>query len=160
MHVTITKYRDLQEILTHYRAGIYEILLLEGRPGTGKSTIVRQAFSDLPSTHLLWLEGRITAAKLYELLYQYQDRYIVIDDSQGFLADKQCTDLLKSLCNTSQKDKQVSWSTTRKLPEGIPRSFPTASQVILIGNTTGSKLHIHTEALADRGVHILFTPTR
>jgi hypothetical protein len=148
-------YSDLKESIRHWLQGIYEIMIVEGMPGTGKSSAIRQALSN---TSHLWLEGRTSAPAFYELLYQYQDLPIVLDDADSFIADKQCLNLLKTLCQTDQY-KAVQWHTLRKLPQDMPQSFHTASTVCIITNAW-SKMSKHLSAVVDRGIYIQFQPSK
>ena len=157
MHIAITEYTELREIIDQFQKGIFEILILEGKPGTGKSQIVKQAFHHLSKDHYCWLEGRTSAPAFYELLYTYMDCPIVLDDADSFLSDKQCLNLLKTLCQTDH-DKRVQWLTLRKLPEGMPTQFDTSSTVILITNQW-KKLSLHLNAVQDRGMLVEFNPS-
>lgn len=157
MYQEITEYTELRDIIDHFQKGIYEILILEGKPGTGKTKIVRQAFSHMGKDQYCWLEGRTSAPAFYELLYRYIDCPIILDDVDTFIMDKQCLNLLKTLCQTDI-DKAVQWLTIRKLPEGMPTQFHTASTVILITNQW-KKLSVHLSAVQDRGVYIKFNPS-
>lgn len=157
MQITIKTYEGLQETIDHFIKGIYEILIIHGDPGTGKSQAIKQAFSHLTEQEYLWLEGRTTAPMFYQKLYEYIDCPIVLDDSDAFMSDKQCINLLKTLCQTD-KDKRVQWLTLRNLPEGMPTSFNTSSTVVLITNEwrTMSK---HLSAVQDRGLYVRFIPS-
>lgn len=156
MYLELTTYQGLKDILKQFHKNIWEILILEGSPGTGKTTIVQNSFPH-ESNHL-YIQGKITPAKLYQLLYQYQDNPVVLDDNDSLTSDKSSLELLKSLCNGGE-NKTLSWLTTRKLPDGIPQQFSTSSQVIFITNNW-NKMSKYFAALEDRGLHCLFIPSK
>lgn len=158
MKITLERYGDLQDYVGYFLQGVYEIMIIEGAPGIGKSSVVKHAFSHLdPTTDFLWLEGRTSAAAFYKALYQFVDCPIVLDDTDDFLQDRQSINLLKTLCQTDTT-KRVSWLTTR-MPHDLPAHFFTSSTVILLTNET-KKHNIHLRSIQDRGLHILFKPTK
>lgn len=158
MKITITTYESLQEIIQHFMLDIYELLIIEGAQGIGKSSAIKQVFRHLdPDTDYCWLEGRISPPVFYEKLYEYLDSWIILDDCDSLLSEKANLNLLKTLCQTD-RDKRVSWQTTRKLPHNIPSSFYTSSTVIMITNEF-KKLGVHLRAIEDRGLHVLFQPS-
>lgn len=158
MKIPLETYRELTEYLEQFNKGLYEIMIIEGKQGIGKSSIVKQSFYHLdPTTDYLWLEGRTSAAAFYKALYKYVDCTIILDDTDDFLTDKQCTNLLKTLCQTDST-KRVQWLTMR-LPNDLPGFFYTSSRVIMLTNET-RKSNVHLKAIQDRGLHILFKPTK
>lgn len=158
MKIELTRYTELETYIQQFHQGLYEILIVEGKPGTGKSSIVKHGFSHLdPTTDFLWVEGRVTAAALYRQLYEYVDMPVILDDTDNFLSDKQSLNLLKTLCQTDST-KKVSWLTMR-LPNDLPPFFYTSSRVIMITNET-RKANVHLQSIQDRGLHILFRPTK
>ena len=159
LKIELTKYSELAEYIGYFQQGVYELLIIESKPGYGKSTIVRDQFRHLnQDTDFLWLEGRTSAAAFYEQLYSYVDCPVVLDDTDDFLQDKQCLTLLKTLCQTDSQAKKVSWLTTR-LPNHLPPRFYTSSTVIILTNET-RRSNIHLKAIQDRGLHVHFRPDK
>lgn len=157
MHLDCTTYQQLYEVIDHWQNGIYDIVIIEGFPGSGKSFAIKQAMENTNESYL-WVDGRITAAKMYQELYNFVDCPVIFDDTDSLVCEKQCTNLLKTLCQSNVEAKRVSWNTTRKLPQGIPTVFATSSTVILITNEW-KKLSPHLAAVQDRGLHLLFHPS-
>lgn len=71
MHITVDTYSGLHEAIEYFQKGIYEILIIGGRAGTGKSQAVKSVYNHMPQESYLWLEGRTTAAVFYRLLWEY-----------------------------------------------------------------------------------------
>lgn len=164
MQLRIGSYQKLREYVKIYNQGALDILIIEGLAGTGKSSIVKQVVSLKPldgslrdDNEYCWLEGRTTAAALYERLYQNRDLPIVIDDVDGLYRDKECVNLLKCLCQTWE-EKTVMWNTMTKMKGGTPPDFKTKSKVCIITNNWKS-LNKHVGAVQDRGLLILFHPS-
>ncbi len=157
MQVTYTQYADLTEALQHFLHGVYPLLIVESTPGLGKTELVKDLFHTIPRH--CWLSGRVTPVLFYTMLYQYQDCPLVLDDVQSLLDDKQCVELLKAVCSTSDQDSHVSWLTKTTLPEGVPHQFATSSHVLVLTNRWNST-NIHYGALADRGLHVHFQPAK
>jgi hypothetical protein len=152
MHVAVTTYDELQTYIDLFTQGTLHVLVVESQPGLGKSQLVKHALQETPHC---WIEGRLSAPMLYRTLYHYQDYPIIFDDADGLVKDVQALNLLKTLCQTDQ-DKRVSWHTQRS-PKDLPTSFGTSSPVCILTNhwgTTSAQL----QAIADRGVHTVFTP--
>jgi hypothetical protein len=152
MHVTIQTYEELQTYINLFTQGTLNVLVLESKPGLGKSQLIKHAFQDIPHC---WIEGRLSAPSLYRTLYQYQDYPIIFDDADGLVKDIQALNILKTLCQTDQ-DKRVSWHTQHS-PKDIPTSFGTSSPVCILTNHW-STASAQLQAIADRGVHLVFTP--
>jgi hypothetical protein len=158
MHKTIATYHELTNWLRLFTEGNIDILILEGNPGIGKTSALREALRDTPESEYLWLEGRLSAAKLYEHLYHARDQSIYLDDVDSLYQDKLSVNLLKSLCQT-EITKTVQWEVVRRLPDGIPTRFTTTSKICLITNRWKS-VNKHIEAVVDRGLLLSFEPRK
>ncbi len=156
MQLRIEDYNKLNEYVGVFMDGALDILIVEGSAGAGKSSIVRNAFADKGANEYCWLEGRTTAAALYERLYQNRDLPIIIDDVDGLYKDKEAINLLKCLCQTWE-EKTVVWNTLAKKKSGTPSEFKTRSKLLVITNSWRN-LNKHVGAVQDRGLLILFNP--
>jgi len=155
MKIHVTDYDELRNWFTDFAGDSYDIMIVEGSAGTGKSQIARESIKNLDPKDYCFLEGRISAVCLYEKLYRHRDQPIYIDDVDGLYADRQCVNLLKCVCQTNA-DKTVMWN-TRGI-KNMPADFTTRSKVCIITNNWRA-LNKHVGAVEDRGILIPFHPT-
>lgn len=124
-------------------------LVLTGSPGIGKTTAVT---STLKALGLLFdmdiartdregyieqcdytvLGGKTSAKGLYEKLFRYNGKLILIDDCDGAL-NKSCLDLLKCTLDTTGT-RYVSWNIEEDPNSEIPLQFEFTGKVIFISN--------------------------
>jgi hypothetical protein len=163
--IRLTDYPQLELYLTKFARGELGLVLLLGRPGTGKSESVKRALSTMPATadaadsrRTLYVEGHVQPYGLYRQLWEFRDRPVVLDDLDRLYADPQCVRLLKPLCNTT-REKRIHWLTRLTMDdEQVPSGFTTASNVILIANEWKS-LNPNVRALEDRAIILHFCPS-
>jgi hypothetical protein len=147
--------------------GIYPSLIIVGRGGTGKSTVVRKHFPennefDPPSNikkGAFWKKGRISPVKFYEHLWRWRNATIVLDDAPGLAKNLALAGLLRQLCETETK-RRISWDTQNAEMEkkGIDNSFITTSPFIMITNRWMDR-HDEVEALETRCPIIKYDPS-
>lgn len=127
--ILIDKYADLRKHAVAFAEGHLSFVLLAGSAGLGKSRV----FRELVHNRAAWIDGNATAFATYLEAFQYRDKPIVIDDSDGLLRDRAGVRLLKALTQT-EKHRTVGWHS--KAPEefGVPRRFTTSSAVVVITN--------------------------
>lgn len=164
--ISLASYRQLELYLAKFAAGSLGLVLLLGRHGTGKSESVRRCLATADSSNdaddrsiqALFIEGHMQPFGLYQYLWEYRDRPVVLDDLDRLYADPDCVRLLKPLCNTVHQ-KRLTWLTnTTKNSDGVPDSFSTTSRVILIANEWKS-LNPNVRALEDRAIILYFDPS-
>jgi tRNA A37 threonylcarbamoyladenosine biosynthesis protein TsaE len=132
MKKSVTRYAELQQWAHAFAEGKFDLLILVGTSGIGKSRIVRDRVQEI--AHII--EGRTTAFQLYRELFEHRGDVLVIDDVDQLYSDRDAVGLLKCLCQ-SEEVKTVAWhSASSKLAKaGIPLEFDTRSKVAIIGNT-------------------------
>jgi hypothetical protein len=155
MGIRLTTYAELEKIVGAFAAGHFNLLILLGSHGLGKSRIVRRSLAG-PSC---WLEGNTSAFGLYCHLWHHCNQPVVLDDLDGLYASRDGVRLLKCLTQ-SEPVKRVSWHTdAATLPrEQIPQEFSTSSQVAIIANQWKT-LNRDVAALQDRGHVVVFQPS-
>jgi hypothetical protein len=132
----------------------FTLLILIGPPGIQKSVSLRKAVGE----SACWLEGNVTAFRMYCELFQHRDQLVVIDDVDSLYGDRNGVRLLKCLCQTDAR-KVVAWHSSASSLEkdGIPQKFSTASRVAIIANDWRT-LNENVLAVEDRGHVVFFEP--
>jgi hypothetical protein len=152
---------QLEKYVRGVKAGILQSLIIVGRGGTGKSSVVRDHLPDVFSEDgAAWKSGRISPVQFYQHLYWNCDRPIVLDDAPDIARDLKLAGLLRQLCET-QPRRTISWDTQNKAiggEEGIPSSFETTSRFILITNQWMDR-HPEVEALETRCHIVKYEPS-
>lgn len=144
-------------------------LLVTGPAGLGKSYIIEQRLSDWDPNELnhTIVKGYVRPTGLVKLLFQYREegQVIVFDDADSIFFDDVSLNLLKSVCDTTEK-RRVSWLSEGTLIDEetavrIPRSFDFNGTIIFISNydfdamiDRGHKLAPHLQALVSRAHYI------
>ena len=157
--IVITSYHDLGCYLNKFAEGSLDLVLLLGLPGIGKTEAVKRAMcldGDW-NGRALYVEGHAQPFGLYQELWRYRDRPVVLDDLDRLYANPDCVRILKPLCNTQRK-KRISWlsNAVASVPE-LPTEFTTDSNVILIANEWRS-VNANVRALEDRTIILWFSP--
>lgn len=169
--ISLTTYAQLELYLSKFAAGELGLVLLLGRPGTGKTESVRRALRISPHTdgpveppageRVLHIEGHMQPYGLYHCLWEFRDQPVVLDDLDDLdklYADADCVRLLKPLCNT-ERVKRITWLSNLTMNAvDVPTSFTTKSNVILIANEWRS-VNPNVRALEDRAIILHFRPT-
>ena len=153
--IRVTTYAELEKIVHAFAAGHFQLLILLGSHGLGKSRMVRQA---LPGPSC-WLEGNTSVFGLYCQLWHHRHQPVVLDDLDGMYASRDGVRLLKCLTQ-SELVKRVSWYTDAATlqREQIPQEFSTTSQVAILTNQWKT-LNRDVAALQDRGHVVIFQPS-
>jgi len=144
-------------------------LIVSGPAGLGKSYTVEKTLAEWDPNginHVI-IKGYVRATGLVKLLYQFRQegQVIVFDDADTIFFDDTSLNLLKAVCDTTER-RRVSWLSEGKLVdedsgEFIPRSFDFEGTVIFISNydfdamiDKGHKLAPHFNALISRSHYI------
>lgn len=146
----ISTYEQLDKYVQGFAQGHFNLLILVGSGGLGKSRSIRSALGSA-----CWIEGNATPFGMYVKLYRHRDQFVVIDDIDGLYADRGAVRLLKCLCQT-EESKSLAWHSDagRLERQGVPSEFETRSRVVIIANDWKT-LNKNVAALQDRG-HVLF----
>jgi len=144
-------------------------LIVSGPAGLGKSYTVEERLStwDPSGDNYTIVKGYVRATGLVKLLNQYKDegKVIVFDDADAIFFDDVSLNLLKAVCDTTER-RVVSWMSEGKLVDDetgmlVPRTFEFKGTIIFISNydfdamiDKGHKLAPHLQALVSRAHYI------
>jgi hypothetical protein len=144
-------------------------LIVSGPAGLGKSYTVEQRLNqwDPSALNHTIVKGYVRATGIVKLLYQYREagQVIVFDDADSIFFDDISLNLLKAVCDTTER-RRVSWMSEGRLiddetAERVPRSFDFDGTIIFISNydfdamiDRGHKLAPHLQALVSRAHYI------
>jgi len=144
-------------------------LIVSGPAGLGKSYTVEERLStwDPSGDNYTIVKGYVRATGLVKLLNQYKDegKVIVFDDADAIFFDDVSLNLLKAVCDTTER-RVVSWMSEGKLVDDetgmlVPRTFEFKGTIIFISNydfdamiDKGHKLAPHLKALVSRAHYI------
>ena len=126
--VQVPTYAELEHYVRAFAEGHFNLLLLFGSPGVGKSRAARQA---LAGPHC-WIGGQATALGIYLEAYRHRHLPIVLDDVDGLDGNRDGIRVLKALAQTEPL-KTLSWLTKTSLLQraGVPRQFTTTSRLVV-----------------------------
>lgn len=143
-------------------------VIVSGPPGLGKSYTVESRLNDWDSSghNYKIVKGYVRATGLFKTLYEYRNKgqVIVFDDADTVFFDDTSLNLLKSVCDTTEK-RVVSWLSQAKFKDEddnvIPSTFEFNGSVIFITNLDfdamiekGHKLAPHLSALISRSHYV------
>ncbi len=155
----VRTYEELRQFVEAFAAGHYELLVLVGDPGTGKSETRRILQNRLGDKWGL-LTGYHTDLDLYRQLYGFRYYPVAMDDIDPLFDGNVKTALLKAVCDTKPV-KRIEWGSTHWAfsdeDNGLPNMFESISRVMIIANDL-KKLTKNLGAILDRGMVIRFAP--
>jgi len=144
-------------------------LIVSGPAGLGKSYTIEKRLSDWDPNEInhTVVKGYVRPTGLVKLLYSYRQagNVIVFDDADAIFFDDVSLNLLKAVCDTTER-RRVSWLSEGSLideesGERVPRTFDFEGTIIFISNydfdamiDRGHKLAPHLAALVSRAHYI------
>lgn len=165
--ITVTTYQQYKNIVDKWIQGDLEgSLIIVGTAGVGKSETALRGFEALGlgrgdgsgAGDFAYIKGKATQRAVYEQIYRYKDRPIVIDDTDELLADTTVSALLKMLLETSDP-KIVQWNTAKTLSDNsnLPPQVETTSRTLIIANEL-KLVSKNFGAVLDRSTILYFAP--
>jgi hypothetical protein len=90
--IVVTNYHDLGRYLHKFAEGSLDLVLLLGQPGIGKTEAIKQALciDGDAEEQALYVEGHAQPFGLYQQLWRYRDRPVVLDDLNRLYANPDC----------------------------------------------------------------------
>jgi len=148
------KFNLLNESLKAIQKGSLNLVCVKGEAGTGKSRTILN-FLNKNNVNYNYFSSYTTPLSFYRLLYENQDKEILIFDDIEGISDLKIVAMLKSLCWSPEgKEREVCYfSTSDKMGDfGLPPRFTTNARIILIFNNDLRGF----EAVINRGLCIDF----
>lgn len=148
----IHSYDRLTQYFRAFGSGQFNLLVVIGRPGIGKSQELRRIAD---TVHII--RGELAPIFIYRELYHHRNEPLALDDAhfltgigQGLLRDLTQTDPVKTL----------EWHSDNKTlkKERVPNKFQTRSTVCILTNKFFAG-NPEAKALEDRGHLLHFNPT-
>jgi hypothetical protein len=158
----------LDAIVRSVVQGTSRAIIVGGAPGVGKSHTVESVLSEnLAPEEYTFNKGYVKATGLFKLAYQHRlpNQVLIFDDADSIFADDVSLNILKALCDTTEK-RHVSWASEAVLLDEetgmpIPKKFEFEGKIVFITNldfdrliAKGHKLSPHLAALQSRAHHI------
>ena len=163
----VETFNILGEMTDAVASGIVRGLVVSGPAGIGKShtvinTLVRSLdlLGKLNGMGQMYevVSGTISAASLYEILWNYKDegKVLVFDDCDAVLYDEDSLNILKAALD-SKKTRRIHWNTRSPYLEknDIPNNFEFQGGIIFITNVKfdqvrSHRISNHLEAIVSR----------
>ena len=166
------RFSVLELITNSVIEGDARALIVSGPAGLGKSFTVEKVMRewDPEEVNHTFVKGYVRATGLYKLLWQYRRKgqVIVFDDADSVFFDDVSLNLLKAVCDTTER-RRVSWLSEASLvdtdsAEVIDKSFDFDGAIVFITNKDfdeeidrGTKLAPHLQAMLSRAHYVDLT---
>lgn len=144
-------------------------LIVSGPAGLGKSYTVEETLKNWDPDESRWtqVKGYIRPTGLFKLLYDFRHpgNVIVFDDADAIFGDETSLNMLKAVCDSSDR-RRVSYMSEFRLisdesAEALPKQFDFEGTIIFITNydfdamiDKGHKLSPHFAALVSRSHYV------
>ena len=144
-------------------------LIVSGPAGLGKSYTVEETLKSWDPDESQWtlIKGYIRPTGLFKLLYEFRHpgNVIVFDDADAVFGDETSLNMLKAVCDSSDR-RRVSYMSEFRLisdesAEMLPKQFDFEGTIIFITNydfdamvEKGHKLSPHFQALVSRSHYV------
>ncbi len=158
----------MNQLLQSIVAGDSNAVIISGPAGVGKSHTVEEVLSSWnpDQDRFTITKGFVKATGLYKLLYHHREGgVLVFDDADSIFDDAVALNILKAVCDTTEK-RTVSWLSEVKFVdeesgEVLPRKFQFEGQIVFLTNLDFDglirrqhKLSPHLEALMSRAHYV------
>lgn len=160
------RFEILQILAEDAICGETRALIVSGKAGLGKSYTVEEALQRFQPKHQI-IKGFVRATGLFKLLYDHREEgdVLVFDDADSIFKDETSLNLLKAVCDTTEK-RYVSWHseaifTSDEDGDVLPKTFEFQGTIVFITNydfdlmiARGNNMAPHFEALMSRAHYI------
>jgi hypothetical protein len=121
--------------------GTINSFVLTGSGGIGKTTTVIQTLNSLglredmpeqPAGDFMVIRGFSTPKALYETLFEFKDKILILDDADQVFRDPLGSNLLKAALD-DKKVRVINWNSSREDAD-VPSRFTYTGKIIFISN--------------------------
>jgi hypothetical protein len=121
--------------------GAINSFIFTGSGGIGKTTAVTKTLTDLglredtpeaPGGDFLSIRGFSTPRALYDTLYFYNDKILILDDADQVFKDPLGANLIKAALD-DKKERIITWNSSREDDE-VPNRFVYTGRIIFVSN--------------------------
>ena len=154
--IKVTSYEDLQQFITKFKEGYFDLLIIQSRGGLGKT----YSSNSILNGTVLKINSHMTPLGLYEAVYQNRDKNIWMDDVENLFTNDKTVGICKQLCET-HPEKEICYLTSWNLKKTrkIPKRFMTSAKVMMTINSIQRTKNLGINALLDRGIMLDFSPS-
>lgn len=137
----LERFGFINKFVTLLSKGTINSFVLTGSGGIGKTTAVMNTLKSLgmqedlpnqPTGDFMVIRGFSTPRALYETLYQFKDKVLILDDADQIFKDPLGANLLKAALDDKQT-RVINWNTSRE-DSDIPSRFTYTGKIIFISN--------------------------
>jgi hypothetical protein len=116
--------------------------VLTGSGGIGKTTAVmetlksvglREDTPDSTTGDFIVIRGFSTPRALYETMYEYKNKILVLDDADQVFKDPLGANLIKAALD-DKPTRIINWNTSREPEDGVPNRFIYSGRMIFVSN--------------------------
>jgi hypothetical protein len=137
----VERFHFIDKFVTLLSKGVINSFVLTGSGGIGKTTAVMNQLNALgykedlpeqPSGDFVVIRGFSTPKALYETLYNYKDKIIVLDDADQVFKDPLGANLLKAALD-DKKVRVINWNSSRE-DSDVPNRFTYNGKIVFVSN--------------------------
>ena len=137
----VERFEFIDKFVKLLAKGSINSFVLTGSGGIGKTTAVistlkslglREDVPEQPAGDFMVIRGFSTPKALYETLFQFKDKILILDDADQVFRDPLGANLLKAALD-DKKVRVVNWNTSRE-DEDIPNRFTYTGKIVFISN--------------------------
>ena len=137
----IERFEFIGQFVRLLAKGAINSFVLTGSGGIGKTTVVMKTLQslglkeDMPDEtgDYMVIRGFSTPRALYDTLYQFKDKILVLDDADAIFKDPTGANLLKAALD-DKPVRVLNWSTSRESESDAPSRFVYTGKMIFISN--------------------------
>lgn len=137
----VERFQFIGQFVRLLAKGAINSFVLTGSGGIGKTTAVMKTLKslglneDLPGEegNYMVIRGFSTPRALYDTLYQFKDKILVLDDADAIFKDPVGANLIKAALD-DKPVRVVNWSTSREGDSDVPTRFVYTGKMIFISN--------------------------
>jgi replication-associated recombination protein RarA len=144
--IEIEMYKDYLKMLSN---GLIHSVLCYSKAGYGKTYTTIKFLKEIEKEYVYY-SGVTTAVALYKILFENNNKIIVLDDIETIFQDDRIIDILKASLWDVDNKRIVSYKSSSKVLENYPDSFEFIGKIIILANEVKGKNDESFKALLSR----------